>query len=78
MSWFTINPTLLSEVNCNLPRLNCKVKPRLFLSATMDFQQLILNKERRWQRNLVIMSVVLVLLSTIHLMVGEVFLSPFQ
>lgn len=44
----------------------------------MDFQQLILNKERRWQRNLVIMSVVLVLLSTIHLMVGEVFLSPFQ
>ncbi|EVU08381.1 fecCD transport family protein, partial [Vibrio parahaemolyticus VP2007-007] len=50
----------------------------MFLSATMDFQQLILNKERRWQRNLVIMSVVLVLLSTIHLMVGEVFLSPFQ
>ncbi len=44
----------------------------------MDFQQLILNKERRWQRNLVIMSVVLVLLSTIHLMVGEVFLSPFN
>ncbi|MCV3263153.1 vitamin B12 ABC transporter permease BtuC [Vibrio harveyi] len=44
----------------------------------MDFQQLILNKERRWQRNLLIMSVILVLLSAIHLMVGEVFLSPFQ
>ncbi|MEF1340805.1 vitamin B12 ABC transporter permease BtuC, partial [Vibrio rotiferianus] len=43
----------------------------------MDFQQLILNKERRWQRNLLIMSVILVLLSAIHLMVGEVFLSPF-
>ncbi len=50
----------------------------MYLSATMDFQQLILNKERRWQRNLLIMSVILVLLSAIHLMVGEVFLSPFQ
>ena len=50
----------------------------MYLSATMDFQQLILNKERRWQRNLLIMSVILVLLSAIHLMVGEVFLAPFQ
>lgn len=58
--------------------LNCKVKPRLFLSAAMDFQQLILNKERRWQRNLMVMSIVLAVLSAIHLMVGEIFLSPFQ
>lgn len=44
----------------------------------MDFQQLILNKERRWQRNLMVMSIVLAVLSAIHLMVGEIFLSPFQ
>ncbi len=50
----------------------------MFLSAIMDFQQLILNKERRWQRNLLIMSAVLIVLSAIHLMVGEIFLSPFQ
>ena len=50
----------------------------MFLSAAMDFQQLILNKERRWQRNLMVMSIVLAVLSAIHLMVGEIFLSPFQ
>ncbi|MDW1810993.1 vitamin B12 ABC transporter permease BtuC, partial [Vibrio sp. Vb2362] len=38
----------------------------------MDFQQLILNKERRWQRNLMVMSIVLAVLSAIHLMVGEI------
>jgi len=50
----------------------------LHLLATMDFQQLILNKEQRWQRNLLCMSVIFLLLSAIHLMVGEVFLTPFQ
>ncbi|MDF2152322.1 vitamin B12 ABC transporter permease BtuC [Vibrio sp. CAU 1672] len=44
----------------------------------MDFQQLILNKQRRWQRYLLLMAAILLLLSLLHLMVGEVFLSPFE
>ncbi|CAE6945115.1 Part of the ABC transporter complex BtuCDF involved in vitamin B12 import. Involved in the translocation of the substrate across the membrane [Vibrio sp. B1REV9] len=54
------------------------VRPHFYLSVAMDFQQLILNKERRWQRNLLIMSAMLMLLSAVHLMVGEVLLSPFH
>lgn len=44
----------------------------------MEFHQLIDHKQRRWQKTLILVALLLLLLSAIYLMVGEVFLSPFS
>ncbi|KYN79502.1 Vitamin B12 import system permease BtuC [Vibrio cidicii] len=43
----------------------------------MEFHQLIDHKQQRWQKTLILVALLLLLLSAIYLMVGEVFLSPF-
>ncbi|EPR4992798.1 vitamin B12 ABC transporter permease BtuC [Vibrio navarrensis] len=44
----------------------------------MEFHQLIDHKQQRWQKTLILVALLLLLLSAIYLMVGEVFLSPFS
>ncbi|MBE3667688.1 vitamin B12 ABC transporter permease BtuC [Vibrio navarrensis] len=44
----------------------------------MEFHQLIDHKQQRWQKTLILVAMLLLLLSAIYLMVGEVFLSPFS
>ncbi|GEM75494.1 vitamin B12 ABC transporter permease BtuC [Vibrio sagamiensis] len=44
----------------------------------MELHQLIQQKARRWQRNLVLMAVILLMLAAVHLMVGEILLTPFK
>jgi vitamin B12 transport system permease protein len=42
----------------------------------MDFQQLLHQKQRKWMRAIYLMAVLLVALSAIYLMVGDLFISP--
>ncbi|MGB1321960.1 MAG: iron chelate uptake ABC transporter family permease subunit, partial [Vibrio gallaecicus] len=44
----------------------------------MDFQQLILQKQTRWKRAIYAMVALLVILSSIYLMVGDLFISPLE
>lgn len=44
----------------------------------MEFHQLIDHKQQRWQKTLILVALLLLLLSAIYLMVGEVLLSPFS
>ncbi|MBW3694931.1 vitamin B12 ABC transporter permease BtuC [Vibrio sp. T187] len=44
----------------------------------MDFQQLIVKKQTRWKHAIYAMSATLVVLSGIYLMVGDLFISPFN
>lgn len=47
-------------------------------SLPMELHQLIAHKEKRWRATLLVMVAVLLILSALYLMVGEVFLSPFS
>lgn len=44
----------------------------------MDFSQLIQHKQRRWQRAAVVMLLLLLVASLSYVMVGELFISPFE
>lgn len=44
----------------------------------MDFSQLLQHKQRRWQRAAVVMLLLLLIASLSYVMVGELFISPFE
>ncbi len=44
----------------------------------MDFSQLMLQKQQRWKRAGYFMFVILMVASVLYLMVGEIFVFPFQ
>lgn len=44
----------------------------------MDFNQLILRKQRRWARAAWILALALVLLAAIYLVLGGLYISPFE
>ncbi|WP_260258376.1 vitamin B12 ABC transporter permease BtuC [Vibrio intestinalis] len=44
----------------------------------MEFSQLLIRKHTRWQRSIVFLTITLLLISSVYLMVGEIFINPFS